>query len=223
MSAGAFPHQSFSASASESGAIESVFAALLGKIATVALVQVKSVTNSGGVAPVGRVSVQPMVHQVTGPPERRPVPHGVLYDVPYMRLQGGTNAVILDPQVGDIGLALFCSRDISGAKASKAPAPPGSARQFDWADGLYIGGVLNGTPVQYLAFAQGGITASSPTKITLVAPEVDIQATTTLAVTSPATSLSGALTVARDATIGGIAFLPHTHPDPGEGNTGPPQ
>jgi hypothetical protein len=39
--------------------------------------------------------------------------------VPYFRVQGGADAIIIDPKVGDLGIAVFCSRDITGVKRSK--------------------------------------------------------------------------------------------------------
>lgn len=146
---------------------------MLARIATVTLVRVKAVTNVGGVAPVGFVDVQPMVAQLDGAGDA--VPHGVIHNVPYFRLQGGRNAVILDPEVGDIGIAGFASRDISAVKASKAPANPGSMRRFDHADALYWGGVLNAAPEQFVAFSKTGIAVVSPTKVTIKAPNTEVQ------------------------------------------------
>jgi hypothetical protein len=37
-------------------------------------------------------------------------------------MQGGTNAVIMDPQIGDIGLASFCSHDLRLGVAIEASA-----------------------------------------------------------------------------------------------------
>jgi len=158
-----------------------VIGQLIAKMQTVTLVKVISCTNAGGLSPVGRVVVQPMVFQVS------PLgiePHGEISDVPYQRLQGGTDAVILDPKPGDIGICLFASRDIANIKAdpqgavAAGGATPGSAGQFDWADGLYLGGVLNGTPVQYVRFSAAGVGIVSPTKITLTATTVEIDAAT---------------------------------------------
>ncbi len=115
-----------------------------------AMVQVMSVSNAGDVAASGTVSVQPMVDQIDGLGNR--MPHGIIYNIPYMRVQGGTNAVIIDPQVGDIGLAVICDRDISTVKATKKRSGPGSRRQNDWSDGCYIGGFLNAVPVNYIQF-----------------------------------------------------------------------
>lgn len=151
---------------SEFNALSFLFSQMMGGNATATLVQVKAVTNDGGVSPVGTVDVQPMVNQTDG--AGNATPHGIISGIPYFRLQGGTNAVIIDPQVGDIGVAVFASEDISVVKVTKATANPGSFRTFDWADGLYIGGFLNGTPIQYIQFIEGGgIALKSTGKITL--------------------------------------------------------
>ena len=34
----------------------------------------------------------------------------VIHNVPYMRIQGGANGIILDPAIGDIGIATVCDR-----------------------------------------------------------------------------------------------------------------
>lgn len=160
-----------------------VFQSLLQKVQTASLVKIISCTNDGGVTPVGTVVVQPLVFQLTGR-SLQAVPHGQIYNVPYFRLQGGQNAIILDPQQDDIGLAVFCSRDIANVKAdpegavANGGAPPGSLGMFDWADGLYLGGFLNGEPTQYVEFSATGVNVVSPTKITLQAPTVEIDAST---------------------------------------------
>lgn len=149
---------------------------IVNKLATTALVRVAAVSNAGGVSPVGTVDVVPMVHQVDG--QGNPTEHGTIHNVPYFRLQGGTDAIILDPKVGDIGVAVFCSRDISAVKRTKAPAAPPSNRRFDWADAVYFGGPLNGTPTQYVQFSSDGITVHSPTKVTISAPLLVVNADT---------------------------------------------
>jgi len=139
---------------------------LLARIRTVDLVQVISCSNTGAVAAVGSVSVQVMTNQMTG--SRTPVAHGTIYNVPYLRIQGGNAAVILDPVAGDIGMCGFCARDISAVKASKKPANPGSYRMFDWADGLYLGGFLNVVPTTYVQFdGAGAINMVAPTTISM--------------------------------------------------------
>lgn len=166
---------------------------VLNGISTVKLVQVVAVTNAGDLSPVGFVDVQPLVNQLDG--FDNAVDHGVIHNLPYSRLQGGTDAVILDPKVGDIGMAGFCDRDISSVKVSKAQANPGSKRKFDMADGLYIGGFLNGTPQQYVRFFSGGMELVSPTKVRIAAPLVQVDASTSFTVNSPQSGFSGAVIV----------------------------
>lgn len=128
--------------------------------------------QSGGLGPVGFVSIQILVDQVTG--SDMTVPHGEIPNVPYFRLQGGANAIIIDPQIGDIGMACFASRDISAVKNVRMAAPPGSRRAYDFSDAMYIGGLLNGSPAQYIQFTSGGIVIHSPTSITLQAPDIGL-------------------------------------------------
>lgn len=136
------------------------------QMATATLGLVRAVA-AGGVGGASFVDIQPMVAQADG--AGNVVEHGIIHNVPVFRLQSGGNAVVLDPAVGDIGIVVFASRDISAVKANRAPAQPGSARRFDMADGLYIGGVLNGAATQYIRFVLGGgidIVATGPVNIT---------------------------------------------------------
>ena len=170
-----------------------------------AVVTVKRVTNAGGITPAGVVAVQPMVNQIDG--RGNQLPHGTIYNLPYFRLQGGANAVIIDPAVGDIGLSVICDRDISSVKATRAVSGPGSRRQNSHADGLYLGGFLNGVPTQFVAFSATGILMSSPTKVTITAPAVQINST---------------VTVSGDVIAQGTHLHTHIHPDPQGGVTGAP-
>ena len=162
-----------SATLDEGAQLQFIITNLIGRIQTVTLVQVKAV-NAIGVSPVGTVDVQPMVAQLDG--QGNAYPHGTIHNIPYFRLQGGSNAVIIDPKVGDIGMCGFCSRDISSVKANKAPSNPQSLRRFDYADGLYFGGFLNGTPEQYVHFKEGGIDVISPGEIKLKGSKVILDA-----------------------------------------------
>jgi hypothetical protein len=204
-------------SGSEFNAIEFIIRQLLGTVRTTIVAQVMGVTNAGSVSPVGFVDVKPLVNQVDG--AGNAVPHETIFSLPYFRLQGGGNAIILDPQVGDVGIAVIADRDISAVKASKAAANPGSSRRFDLADGIYIGGILNGTPNQYVEFSADGIRIHSPTQVKLDAPDVliecetlEVNATTSVTVTTPTftvngdTALNGNLTQG-EGTGGGTAHL----------------
>jgi hypothetical protein len=179
--------------ASDIGAISFVVWQILRTVAGARLVEVTSVTNSGGVSPVGFVDVLPLVNQVDG--SDNAVPHEVVHNLPYFRLQGGANAVIIDPQEGDIGVAIIEDRDISSVKANKGQANPGSKRLFDLSDGLYLGGFLNKAPTQYFQFSAAGIAVVSPTKISFQAPLVEVDASTSFTVNSPQSGFSGTVIV----------------------------
>lgn len=176
-------------------AIDFLIRVTMGQMATATIVQVQTVTPPDDpLGPAGTVDVKPMVAQLDG--SGQPVEHGTVYGLPYLRLQGGPNAVILDPKPDDIGLAVFASRDISAVKATKAPANPGSRRQFDMADGLYVGGFLNGTPTQYVRFHDGGIQIVTPGNVEIQAGgDVSVTADGTASVTAPAVNVDGADTV----------------------------
>ena len=178
-----------------------------------ALVQVKSVTNAGGLSTSGTVNVLPLVNQVDG--NNRPMPHGVVIGLPYMRLQGGANAIILDPQVGDIGLAIFADRDISSVKSKKGQANPGSSRRGSMSDGLYVGGFLNGLPTQYVQFNAAGISVVSPVAVTITAPAINSTGTW---------NHTGTLMASVDVIGGGKSLKTHIHSGvaAGSANTGAP-
>jgi len=132
---------------------------MLSGINVATLVKVVAVNVAGLL--VGTVDVQILVQQVDG--AGTPIPSDTIYEVPFFRLQGGANAVIINPTVGDVGFAVFADRDISAVQASGAPNPPGSRRRFDLADALYIGGwCSNITPTQYIQFATGSILLETP-------------------------------------------------------------
>lgn len=160
--------QTVSSGASEFNAIEFLVRSIFSRVATTTLVKVIACTNSGGVSPVGFVDITPLVNQLDG--DGNAVPHGTIFHCPYQRIQGGANAVILDPQAGDIGVAIFASRDISGVIANKGRSNPPSGRTFDMADALYLGGFLNGTPTQFIEFSDSGITITTPNALTINAP-----------------------------------------------------
>lgn len=168
----------------------------LAKLATAQPVKVIA-QRGGGLDPVGFVDVQPLIQQLAG--DGSPIDHGIIPNVPYFRLQGGDNAVVIDPKPGDIGMAAFSSRDMTAVKSARQAAPPGSRRQYDMSDAMYMGGLLNGAPTQYVQFSDSGITIHSPNAIRLEAPDIVLQASTveinasaSTTITTPTFTVNGA-------------------------------
>jgi hypothetical protein len=166
---------------------------ILSRVSTAMPAMVQAVSSPAGLNPVGYVDVLPLVNQLDG--NGQPTVHNTVYHLPYARLQGGANAVIIDPAVGDIGIVVFASHDISSVKSTKKQSNPGSRRRFNMADGIYIGGILNGTPTQYVIFDNTGITVHSPTAIVLSAPNVTLDASGNLGTKGEITAKTGASSV----------------------------
>ncbi|BBG30456.1 Gp138 family membrane-puncturing spike protein [Zymobacter palmae] len=213
---------------------------IIGKHRTVTLVQVVAVKDESGSGEpdTGCVDIKPLV--MAKDAQGTLYSHGTIYNVPFFRLQGGSNAIVIDPHVGDIGIAVIADRDISNVKSTKAEAPPGSDRRYSLDQALYIGGLLNGEPQQYIKFTSKGIEITSPTAVTINAPTltfngnemivnakqsvavqtqtVNLTATQTFNVVSPQSAYTGKV------IINGIDFDTHKHQDvqPGKGLTGLP-
>ena len=199
--------------ANEFNAVEFVITQLLNKRNYTTLVQVMAVRSAGEVAPVGFVDVQIMLNQIDA--AGNSMPHGIVNNVPYFRLQGGANAVIIDPQVGDIGMATFADRDISSVKANRAISNPGSKRRADIADGLYTGGFLNAAPTQYVRFTDSGIEVVSPTNVTVRAPTINMIGANSVTLQSARIALDGPVTGTAGAVftgdVTGQGTSLHTH------------
>jgi hypothetical protein len=211
---------------------EFIIQRLIAGVHTCALVKVLAVTPTAG--KVGFVTVQRMLLPVdTNGVVLTQTP---IYNVPYMRYQAGPSAVIMDPAIGDIGLAMFAEADITAIKSTLQPGAPATQRTHNSADALYLGGVLNPDPTQFITFHPGaaGIDITSPGPINLTAGgAVSIQSGTTTTVTAPSgfivnanMTLNGTMSgtaagagayqfagtiVAPDAVINGVTQSTHKH------------
>ncbi|WP_291365372.1 Gp138 family membrane-puncturing spike protein [Acetobacter sp. UBA5411] len=163
-------------------------------------VKVLSVSATG-LEPVGFVDVQILVHQVDG--RGNPTERGILHNVPYIRIQGGTRAIICDPAAGDIGFIMIAGRDISNVKANRAAAVPGSFRVNDWADAVYIGGLLNAAPEEYIGWIDGNIHVKTAGQFIVDAASMQVNC---------------GITATGDVKAGNISLESHTHTENGKGS-----
>lgn len=129
---------------------------VLSGIHTIEMVQVKTVHPGSGSPPAtGTVDVLPLVKQIDG--NNNVTSQGMVYGLPGLRLGAGTVAFVADPVVNDIGLALCCHRDTSNVRRTGGqPSPPGSRRQYDIADGVYLGSILSAAPTSFVWFDSNG-------------------------------------------------------------------
>jgi hypothetical protein len=72
-------------------------------------------------------------------------------------------------------------RDINAVVATQAPSVPGSPRQFNWADSIYLGSLRMPQPTQYLQFNGDEITIVTPQDLDATASsDANITASNTL-------------------------------------------
>ena len=129
---------------------------LIANIHTMMPVKILSVTvPPDSLAPIGRCEVLPLVQQIDG--SNNVYPMGKIVNVPYLRVQGGSNAIVIDPQVGDVGLCGFCERDISIVKRTGELSAPDTRRKYDINSAVYMFTMMSGTPTQYIHFKTSGI------------------------------------------------------------------
>lgn len=206
---------------------------ILGLVNTAIPVIVTAVDAGGASEPTGYVTVKPLVCQVDGFGET--LEPAELFRVPYARVQGGVAALVIDPVVGDVGLAVFAKSDCSNvAQMQSKPVQPGSFRKFSMSDGFYFGGFLNRTPQVYVEVkqdaivinAQTDVTINAPSKIRLNTPLVEItgQIVQTGESATGATTRGGLTNTGGSITSNGVVLETHVHGgvQPGGGNTGAP-
>ncbi len=129
---------------------------------TAEVVAIDEAGQSGTEGPAGHASATPLVCPVDG--FNRTLPPASIPKMPFYRPQAGKAAIVMDPQPGDKGVAVFMKRDSSGVATGKnAPVPPGSFRRFDQADGFLFNGFLGETPEIWLHLnpASGDISLST--------------------------------------------------------------
>lgn len=126
-------------------------------------IPVKVTKVMAGSGSVGYVQALPLVNDMDAQGNAVDVP--IIPSLPYFRLQGGKVAIITDPIVGDIGIAVFAQKDTSNVVAGTSePVQAGTFRKFSMSDGWYIGGFLNQNPETFLQLNQDGtavLTANS--------------------------------------------------------------
>jgi hypothetical protein len=179
--------------------------AIRGKVNTAIVVKVTKVSGQ-------YVDVLPLVTQVDG--FGKAIAPTQLFHLPFMRYHAGIASVILDPVVGDIGLAVFAQKDCSNVKqGTSEPQIPASFRTHSMANGFYIGGFLNRQPTTYVELKQSGeIVITAPNGLTI---NGDVT-------TNGNISINGSQTLTGDCTASGISLANHIHTGDSGGKTSPP-
>jgi hypothetical protein len=207
---------------SDHNVIEFIVRQMLGRVRTGVPVKVIAV-HGGGVGPAPTVDVQVLVNQIDGVGNQ--TPHGTIFGIPVLRIQGGANAVICDPVANDIGWLSIGDRDISAVKANKGKqSNPGSYRRHNLADGVYIGAILNpAAPTQYVQFTTTGLKIADKNGNIIEMKSGEIDITSTKVSINGDLAVSGAITAGGEITAGSggggsVTLQQHKH----TGNNIPP-
>ena len=213
MTDGYFGQRGITDSTSETNAIDFMIRQALGEVRTSVPVKIIAV-HGGGVGAAPTVDVQPIVTQIDG--QGNQTPHGIIYGIPCTRNQGGGNAVINDPLVGDIGHVIVSERDMAATKTNEgAQSNPGSYRMHDLADGVYHGAMLNpANPTQAVQFTETGMKLFDKNGNVIEMKFGSIAITGNLTVTGSITAGFG--------TGDAVTLQNHTHPTTPPGPEAPP-
>lgn len=178
-----------------------------GLVNTAIPVVVTGVETTGHSSGAGYVSAKPLVMARDG--YGNGLPNVSIPKLPYFRYQFGSSAVICDPKVGDIGLAVFAQSDCSNINGETSEKVPATHRQYDMSDGFYLGGFWGKTPTNYIELTDNEINIKTPTSINIDCPKVNI---------------TGDVTITGEMTAKGIVYSTHTHGgvDTGSGHTQKP-
>jgi hypothetical protein len=223
------------ASSNPLNSMEFFIRSLISQVVSTSLpVVVTAVERKGEEAGAGYVTVKPLLQPRNNSGDGLEVT--TIPKLPYFRLQHGKAAIICDPKVGDIGLAVVAKHDISNINGSTTPKVPATYRKFDPSDSFYIGGFWGKAPEVFIHLEdEGTIKIKAPTKISMEAPECEVNASTSFTVNSAQINLNGPIsgggsggadaTFTGDVNAKGISLTSHTHTGVQSGNssTGTPQ
>lgn len=223
------------ASSNPLNSMEFFIRSLISQVVSTSLpVVVTAVERKGEDAGAGYVTVKPLLQPRNNSGDGLEVT--TIPKLPYFRLQHGKAAIICDPKVGDIGLAVVAKHDISNINGSTTPKVPATYRKFDPSDSFYIGGFWGKAPEVFIHLEdEGTIQIKAPTKITIESPECEVNASASFTVNSAQINLNGPIsgggsggadaTFTGDVNARGISLTSHTHTGVQSGNssTGAPQ
>lgn len=223
------------ASSNPLNSMEFFIRSLISQVVSTSLpVVVTAVERKGEESGAGYVTVKPLLQPRNNSGDGLEVT--TIPKLPYFRLQHGKAAIICDPKVGDIGLAVVAKHDISNINGSTTPKVPATYRKFDPSDSFYIGGFWGKAPEVFIHLEdEGTIQINAPTKITMEAPECEVNASTSFTVNSAQINLNGPIsgggsggadaTFSGDVKAKGISLTEHVHSgvESGNSSTGAPQ
>jgi len=223
--AGKKSNAKISAFGSEMNSLDFFIRALIKTMVSTSIpVRVDAVERGGEGGAALYVDVTPMVTQTDA--EGNSILPVTIPHLPYFRYQHGTAAVICDPKVGDLGLAVFAQQDCSRLTGDTTPQAPGTFRCFDMSDGFYVGGFWGQVPKTFIHIEDEGtihvvapkqhhlesptvivdcetVTVNAKDSATVVTKTAKVNASSSLSVDSPQSTFTGNVAIKKNLTVTG--------------------
>lgn len=176
--------------------------------------------HSGG---ANYLSATPLIMQVDN--EGNALAQVSIPKLRWFRYQAGTCAIICDPKVGDVGLAVFAQRDVSVLTGGNEPQRPDTYRAFDMSDGFYIGGYWGATPQTYIEINDNYVEIKADVHIIGKVTTTDTITADNDIITKTNMQASGNVTATGDVSGKGISLSSHVHGgvESGSSTTSTPQ
>lgn len=171
-------------SKTDTGAIDYIFEKLLADKTFIELVTVVA-----SYPDTQTIDVKPLVCRTD--PASNPVANSVVHGVACLRWQCGGSAIIMDPVIGDIGLMLATDRDSSAVRLSREESQPITKETHSRSDGIYLGGLLNMHPSQFIELKDGMINISTPDTVNISCKDAKVTASEGLTIDTPLAKFTG--------------------------------
>lgn len=168
----------------DTGAISFIFEKLLSEKTFIELVTVVA-----SYPDTQTVDIKPLVSRSDS--EAKPIANSVVHGITYLRWQCGNSALIMYPAVGDIGLMAVSDRDSSAVRLTRVESLPATNDNHSRTDGVYLGGLLNMQPSQFIELKNGEINITTPDKINITCKDATIKASDGVTVDTPLAKFTG--------------------------------
>lgn len=122
-----------------------------------------------------KVTVKPLIAQIDADNNKIELPE--IFEIPYFRYSAGRTAVKLDPVAGDIGVLIIFKSDSNNIKTGdNSQILPNTFLNYPLYSGIYIGGMLNNDPENYIEIKDDSITINANKKIVINCQTAEINA-----------------------------------------------
>ncbi len=122
-----------------------------------------------------KVTVKPLIAQIDADNNKIELPE--IFEIPYFRYSAGRTAVKLNPVAGDIGVLIIFKSDSNNIKTGdNSQILPNTFLNYPLYSGIYIGGMLNNDPENYIEIKDDSITINANKKIVINCQTAEINA-----------------------------------------------